>query len=199
MHAPIHDDQGATLVTAVPDTSVPAAEAYAHELGLPYQSAILKNRYIGRSFMQPTQQSRENTLRLKHTMWPELVNGKDIIMIDDSIVRGNTLPRLIKLARGLGAKSVQVLIASPPIRFPDFYGVDTPSQSELMAANMSVEEMRREIDADYLGFLSVSAMVRATRLPYDTLNLAAFTGEYPVSIGKQARSIGTPTSTEYLN
>ena len=119
-------------------------------------------------------------------------------MIDDSIVRGNTLPRLVKLSRELGAKSVSVLIASPPIRFPDFYGVDTPSQSELMAANMTVEQMRYEIDADYLGFLSVSELVQATNLPHDTLNLAAFTGEYPVSIGRQRQNITVPISTEYL-
>lgn len=131
-------------------------------------------------------------------MIPELVTGKDVIMIDDSIVRGNTLPRLVKLSRELGAKSVSVLIASPPIRFPDFYGVDTPSQAELMAANMTVEQMRYEIDADYLGFLSVSELVQATTLPHDTLNLAAFTGEYPVSIGRQRQNITVPISTEYL-
>lgn len=198
-HAPANYSPDTTLVTAVPDTSVPAAEAYAKALGLPYESAIIKNRYIGRTFMQPTQTARQNSLRLKHTMIPELVVGKDIVMIDDSIVRGNTLPRLIALARELGAKSVSVLIASPPIRFPDFYGVDTPSQNELMAANMSIEQMRRTIGADYLGFLSVSAMVRAIDLPRDTLNLAAFTGEYPVSIGNQAQTIANPVSNEYID
>ena len=199
LHALALPNTANMLVTAVPDTSVPAAEAYAKALGITYQSAIIKNRYIGRTFMQPTQVSRQNSLRLKHTMIAELVRGKDIIMIDDSIVRGNTLPRLVKLARELKAKSVSVLIASPPIRFPDFYGVDTPSQNELMAANMTVEQMRNEIGADYLGFLSVSAVVRATNLPYDTLNLAAFTGEYPVSIGRQAQTIRTPVSSEYLD
>lgn len=148
--------------------------------------------------MQPTQASRQSSLRLKHTMMPELVESKHVYMIDDSVVRGNTLPRLVEQARKLGAKSVSVLIASPPIRFPDFYGVDTPSQSELMAANMTIEQMRRAIDADYLGFLSVSALVRAINVPHDTLNLASFTGEYPVSIGRQAQHVGAPVSTEYL-
>lgn len=187
------------VVTAVPDTSVPAAESYAAELGLQYRTAIIKNRYIGRTFMQTTQASRQDSLRLKHTMIPELIVGKDIIMIDDSIVRGNTLPRLVALARELGAASVTILIASPPIRYPDFYGVDTPSQDELMAAHMSVEEMRQAIGADYLGFLSVSAMVRSIGVSRDQLNLASFTGEYPVSLGKRQAQIKPAVSDEYSN
>src|SRR5690606_37701231 len=198
MHQP-SADKANIVVTAVPDTSVPAAESYAVELGLAYRTAIIKNRYIGRTFMQPTQASRQDNLRLKHTMIPELIAGKDIVMIDDSIVRGNTLPRLVALARELGAKSVTILIASPPIRYPDFYGVDTPTQDELLAANMSVEEMRKSIGADYLGFLSVSALVEAIGVPKGQLNLAAFTGEYPVSIGKQQKTIRTPVSGEYLD
>lgn len=186
------------VVTAVPDTSVPAAESYAAELGLHYTTAIIKNRYIGRTFMQPTQTSRHDSLRLKHTMIPELIVGKDLVMIDDSIVRGNTLPRLVALARELGAKSVTILIASPPIRYPDFYGVDTPSQDELMAANMSVEEMRQAIGADHLGFLSVTAMVDAIGVARENLNLASFTGEYPVALGKRQEQIRPVVHDEYL-
>jgi amidophosphoribosyltransferase len=192
-------DKNTTIVTAVPDTSVPAAESYAAELGLPYKTAIIKNRYIGRTFMQPTQASRQDTLRLKHTMIPELIAGKDVIMIDDSIVRGNTLPRLVALARELGANSVTILIASPPIRYPDFYGVDTPSQDDLMAATMTIEEMRQTIGADYLGFLSVSALVEAIGVPRTQLNLAAFTGEYPVSIGSKRATVRQPVSNEYAD
>lgn len=199
IHAAKLPSTDSTLVTAVPDTSVPAAEAYAQAIGAPYRSAIIKNRYIGRTFMQPTQAARQGSLRLKHTMIPELVRGKDLCMIDDSIVRGNTLPRLIALARELKAKSISVLIASPPIRFPDFYGVDTPSQDELMAANMTVEEMRSSIGADYLGFLPISAMVRATGIPRGQLNLSAFNGEYPASIGRQAVNIRQPISDEYAD
>ena len=195
-HRPLAN-KDSVIVTAVPDTSVPAAESYAEALGLPYKTAIIKNRYIGRTFMQPTQASRKDSLRLKHTMIPELIAGKDVIMIDDSIVRGNTLPRLVALARELDASSVTILIASPPIRYPDFYGVDTPSQDELMAANMTVEEMRTAIGADYLGFLSVSALVRAIGVPKKQLNLAAFTGHYPVSIGKQQKTVHQPVSDEY--
>lgn len=198
MHVPSAPKEN-IVVTAVPDTSVPAAESYAAELGLSYKTAIIKNRYIGRTFMQPTQASRQDNLRLKHTMIPELIAGKDIIMVDDSIVRGNTLPRLVALARELGAASVTILIASPPIRYPDFYGVDTPSQDELMAANMSVDEMRKSIGADYLGFLSVPALVKAIGVKKGQLNLAAFTGEYPVSISKQQRAIRRPVSGEYID
>lgn len=192
-------DKTTTIVTAVPDTSVPAAESYAAELSLPYKTAIIKNRYIGRTFMQPTQASRQDSLRLKHTMIPELIQGKDVVMIDDSIVRGNTLPRLVALARELGAASVTILIASPPIRYPDFYGVDTPSQDELMAANLTIEDMRETIGADYLGFLSVSALVRSTGVEREQLNLAAFTGEYPVSIGSQQATVREPISCEYAD
>ncbi|USN96195.1 MAG: amidophosphoribosyltransferase [Candidatus Nomurabacteria bacterium] len=198
LHPPWQSDHDSILVTPVPDTSVPAAEAYAQSLGLRHETAIIKNRFIGRTFMRPTHASRHDDLRLKHTMIPERIEGRDLYMIDDSIVRGNTLPRLVKLARHLGARSVSVLIASPPIRYPDFYGVDTPNQDELMAAKLTVDQMRNEINADYLGFLSVSALVNATRMPRDELNLSAFTGEYPASIGKQARTVGQPISLEYV-
>lgn len=187
------------VVTAVPDTSMIAAEAYAEAVGASYKSVIIKNRYIGRTFMQPTQAARQGSLRLKHTMIPELVTGKDLVMIDDSIVRGNTLPRLISLARELKAKSVSVLIASPPVRYPDFYGVDTPTQDELMASKMTTEEMRKSLGADYLGFLPVSSLVRATGIDREALNLSAFNGDYPVSIGKQAANIHPPVSTEYID
>lgn len=188
-----------SVVVPIPDTSVPAAEGYADALGLPHTQAVIKNRYVGRTFMQPSQQARRSSLQLKHTMISERIRGRDVHFIDDSIVRGNTMPRLVKLARQMGAKSVSVLIASPPVRFSDFYGVDTPSQDELMAANRTVEQMRREIDCDYLGFLSVSAMVRATGHPADMFNLAAFNGEYPVPIGSHASEIRAPVSTEYMD
>ncbi len=194
---PLKMDKNNVVVTAVPDTSVPAAESYAEQLGIPYKTAIIKNRYIGRTFMQPTQAKRQDNLRLKHTIIPELIAGKDVVMIDDSIVRGNTLPRLVALARELGAKSVTILIASPPIRYPDFYGVDTPTQDELIAANMTVAEMQKAIGADYLGFLSVSDLVEAIGVPSKQLNLAAFTGNYPVTIGKQQQTIRKPVSHEY--
>lgn len=188
-----------SIVVPIPDTSTPAAEGYAEALGLQHSQAVIKNRYVGRTFMQPNQQARRSSLQLKHTMISERIKGKDVHFIDDSIVRGNTMPRLVELARTMGARSVSVLVASPPVRFPDFYGVDTPSQNELMAAQLTVEEMRKKIDCDYLGFLSVSAMVRATNHNADEFNLAAFTGDYPVSIGRHAQTIRAPASTEYMD
>lgn len=187
-----------TVVIPVPDTSVPIAEGYAELANLPHEQAIIKNRYIGRTFMQPSQQSRRDTLRLKHTMIRERVDGRHIVLIDDSIVRKNTMPRLVALARELGARSVSVMIASPPIRFPDFYGVDTPHQSELAAALETPEQIRQSIGADYLGYLSVGAMVTAAGGDANRFNLASFTGEYPVDIGRHQLEIQRPVSMEYV-
>lgn len=198
LHQLDHLDKKNVIVTAVPDTSVPAAESYASEMGLPYKTAIIKNRYIGRTFMQSTQKSRKDSLRLKHTIIPELIAGKDVVMIDDSIVRGNTLPRLVTLARSLGAASVTVLVASPPIRYPDFYGVDTPAQEDLIAARMDTEQIRKVIQADYLGYLSVPALVRATGVKRSQLCLSAFTGEYPIDLGKNASKVKHLESHQYL-
>lgn len=197
LHSPHHKDTSNCVVIPVPDTSVPAAEGYAEKTGLTHEAAIIKNRYVGRTFMQPSQDSRRKDLSRKHTLIEERIKGRDIYLIDDSIVRGNTLPRLVKAARECGAKSVSVLIASPPVRFPDFYGIDTPHQDDLLAANLSVEKMRQHIGADYLGFLSVDALVAATGKPADTFNLAAFTGKYPVSIGARKVEVRKPTSMEY--
>lgn len=194
------------LVVPIPDTSVPAAEGYADALGLKHRSAVIKNRYIGRTFMQPTDKDRKEQLRRKHNIIPEAIKGRDVILIDDSIVRMNTMPRLVALANHLGARSVSVLIASPPVRFPDFYGIDTPRQSELAAANMTIEEMRKEINkkiADknfckYLGFLSLDRMVAATGLPADMFTLACFNGDYPIDIGRHRSEITKPVSMEYV-
>ncbi len=188
-----------TTVMPIPDTSVPAAEGYARALDLPHEMGIVKNRYVGRTFMQPTQSSRRSNLRLKHTLISELFADRDIVMIDDSIVRGNTMPRLVNAAREMGARSVSVLIASPPVRFPDYYGVDTPSQDELLAANLTVEEMREFVGADYLGFLTLSGMVESTGREADMFNLASFNGDYVADIGRHVSEIRAPVSAEYMD
>jgi amidophosphoribosyltransferase len=196
-HAPKLDGD-ATIVVPVPDTSVPIAEGYAEALDLPTRQAIIKNRYIGRTFIQPSQNGRVQDLHRKHTLITEAFAGKDVILIDDSIVRKNTMPNLVKQARAAGARSVTVLIGSPPIRFPDFYGIDTPSQNELAAANMTIAEMQADIGCDYLGFLSLDGMVKATGLPHEMFNLSSFNGEYPIDIGKKnRRSIRVPVSMEF--
>ncbi len=193
-----HHQNGSSIVVPIPDTSVPAAEGYAKALGLESRTAVIKNRYIGRTFMQPTDASRKLQLRRKHTIIPEAVDGQDIILIDDSIVRLNTMPRLVALAKECGARSVKVLIASPPVRFPDFYGIDTPAQSELAAFGMTIEQMRQKIGCEYLGFLSLEGMIKATNIPGDQFNLSCFTGEYPIDIGEHAKDIKAPVSMQYV-
>ncbi len=190
-----------TLVIPVPDTSVPASEGYADTLSLKHRQAIIKNRFIpGRSFMQPTQENRMQLLRRKHNIIPEAVEGKNLILIDDSIVRLNTLPRLVELAYSCGAKTVSVLIASPPVRFPDFYGIDTPSQSELAASYMTVEQMKEKIGCEYLGFLSLPGLIAATGIDEGRFNLSCFNGQYPIGIGqKWEATIKPPISMEYVD
>ncbi len=198
LHPP-RTDLANTVVIPVPDTSVPAAEGYAEKTGIPHEAAIVKNRYVGRTFMQPGQESRRRDLSRKHTLISERVRGRDVILVDDSIVRGNTIPNLIKECKNADARSITVLIASPPVRFPDYYGIDTPSQDELLAAHMTVDGMRNSFDIDYLGFLTVDAMVAATGKAAEQFNLAPFTGEYPVSIGAHAANIRAPVSMEYVD
>lgn len=197
MHGSLIDDAENVVVVPVPDTSIPEAEGYAQSLGLTHTQAIIKNRYIGRTFMQPSDQARKTQLRRKHNIISEAVRGKDVILIDDSIVRLNTLPNLVSRMQTIGAKTVSVLIGSPPVRFPDYYGIDTPDQSELAAANITVEQMKSKIGCKFLGFLSVERMVKATGIPSDMFNLSCFTGEYPIDIGHNKKRIRTPVSMEY--
>lgn len=198
-HPPITDDIKNIVVIPIPDSSVPATEGYANKLGLRHEHGVIKNRYVGRTFMQTSQRLRSEQLRRKHSIISEVVADRDIIFIDDSIVRMNTMPRIVSQANASGARSVSVLVASPPVRFPDFYGIDTPEQSELAAANMTIEEMREKIDCDYLGFLSLSRMVEVTGLPAEMFNLSCFNGEYPIGIGNHKDTIKTPVSMEFAD
>jgi amidophosphoribosyltransferase len=193
---PLTDHADNRIVVPIPDTSGPAAEGYAEAIGLSLRAAVIKNRYIGRTFMQPTNEVRSKQLRRKHNIIPGEVKGKDVIFIDDSIVRLNTMPRLVELAKDCGAKSVSVLIASPPVRFPDHYGIDTPDQKELAAAHMTNEEIRKQINCEYLGYLSLGGTVAATGIAAEKFNLSCFTGEYPISIGEHADHITRPVSME---
>lgn len=197
-HGSLYEDTQNVLVVPVPDTSVPSSKGYARSLGLEQDEGIVKNRYIGRTFIQPTNARRHQHLRRKHNIIPEVVKGRDVILVDDSIVRLNTLPRLVRLAKESGARSVSALIASAPVRFPDYYGMDTPKQGELAAATMTVEQMRQKMDCHYLGFLSLDRMVKATGMPAEQFNLSCFTGEYPINIGRHAEEISTPISMEYV-
>ena len=151
----------ADLVVPVPDSGVPAAIGYAQACGLPYELGIIRNNYVGRTFIEPSQHIRQLGVRLKHSANRAVVNGKRIVLVDDSIVRGTTSTKIVQMMRDAGATEVHFRIASPPIKHPDFYGIDTPEQDKLLAATHTIEEMRRFIGADSLAFLSIEGIYRA--------------------------------------
>jgi amidophosphoribosyltransferase len=176
----------ADLVIPVPDSGVPAAVGYARQSGVPLDFGLLKNRYIHRTFIRPAQHLRESGVRLKLNPIPGVLGGKRVAVIDDSIVRGTTARQIVDLIRAAGAKEVHFLVSSPPVRFPDFYGIDTPRRGDLIAAHMSIDEVRAFIHADSLGYLSYEAMIAATRLPEHCFSTSSFTGIYPVDLGEKA-------------
>src|SRR5690348_10458866 len=151
----------ADVVVPVPDSGVPAAIGYAQQANIPFELGIIRNHYVGRTFIEPTQQIRQLGVRLKHSANRAVVSGKRIVLIDDSIVRGTTSVKIVQMMREAGAKEVHFRIASPPITHPDYYGIDTPEREKLLAANHDVEGMRRFIGADSLAFLSVDGIYRA--------------------------------------
>ncbi|WP_138160364.1 amidophosphoribosyltransferase [Peptoniphilus catoniae] len=168
------------LVVPVPDSGIPSAIGYAQEAGIPFATGLVKNRYMGRTFIKPTQEEREMAVKLKLNPLRHVIEGKRIVLIDDSIVRGTTSQNLIKRMREAGAKEVHMRITSPPVCYPCYYGIDTPSRKNLIAANMSVEEIRERIDADTLAFISPEAAQRATLIREDRFCKACFNGDYPV-------------------
>jgi amidophosphoribosyltransferase len=175
----------AELVIPVPDSGVPAALGYAQQSHIPFELGIIRNHYVGRTFIQPTEAGRTSGVMMKHNANSEIVAGKDIILVDDSIVRGTTSRKIVTMMREAGAKSVHMRIASPPTTHPCFYGVDTPEQDKLMAAKLSIDEMCREIGADSLAFISIEGLYRAmgeTGRDTQTPQFcdACFTGDYPV-------------------
>ena len=151
----------ADVVVPVPDSGVPAALGYAMACGIPFELGIMRNHYVGRTFIQPTQAIRELGVRLKHNANRAVVAGKRIVLIDDSIVRGTTSVKIVQMMREAGAREVHLRVSSPPITHPDFYGIDTPDRDKLLAARMDLEEMRRFMGADSLAFLSVDGIYRA--------------------------------------
>ena len=173
------------LVVPVPDSGVPAAIGYAEKINKSIELGIIRNHYVGRTFIEPTQQIRSLGVKLKHSINKPLVKGKSIILIDDSLVRGTTSVKIIKMLYEAGAKEVHLRIASPPIKFPDFYGVDTPSKKELLASKLSTTEMRKFINAETLEFLSIEGLYKS--MGYEKRNNAypqftdhCFTGDYPI-------------------
>ncbi len=170
----------ADMVVPVPDGGVPAAIGYSQQSGIPYEMGIMRNHYIGRTFIEPTQQMRDLKVKMKLSPIRELIEGKRIIVIDDSIVRGTTSRRIIRMLKEAGAAEVHMRISSPPTTDPCFYGVDTPNKEKLIAANMSVDEICRYIEADSLAFLSNEALMRSVKAEGDEYCTACFTGEYIV-------------------
>ncbi|HOQ27460.1 MAG TPA: amidophosphoribosyltransferase [Armatimonadota bacterium] len=172
----------ADVVIPVPDTGTPAAIGYAERSRIPFGEGLIKNRYIGRTFIQPHQRLRELGIRMKLTPLTETLAGKRVVMVDDSIVRGTTTRRIVRLLRDAGAREVHVRISSPPDRFPCHYGIDTGNRGELIAATLSVSQIREFIGADTLGYLSLRGVMRAIGLHRGAFCRACFDGQYPVSI-----------------
>ncbi|MGI5106384.1 amidophosphoribosyltransferase [Treponema socranskii] len=181
----------ADVVIGVPDSGLGAALGYSRAAGIPYATGIVKNKYIGRSFIAPTQKERENTVFVKLNTIKNEINGKRVIVIDDSIVRGTTSRRLIQILRKAGAKEVHFRVSSPPVKFPCYFGIDTPRRAELISSAHDVEAIRKEIGADSLAFLSMDGMLEALRScnpeQYGYCK-GCFTGEYPVAVPGEIRS-----------
>lgn len=172
----------ADLVMPVPESGTPAAIGYAEESGIPFGHGLVKNSYVGRTFIQPSQTIRQLGIRLKLNPLRDVIAGKRLIVVDDSIVRGNTQRALVRMLREAGAKEIHVRISSPPVKWPCFYGIDFASRAELIANGISTEEICRSIGADSLGYLSLESLVESTNVPKSNLCLACFDGEYPVPL-----------------
>ena len=177
----------ADVVIPVPDSGVPAAIGYAQASGIPFELGIIRNHYVGRTFIQPTQSVRELGVRMKHSANRSVVEGKSIVLIDDSIVRGTTSVKIVRMMRDAGAREVHFRISSPPITHPDYYGIDTPERDKLLAANHTLEEMRAYVGADSLAFLTVEGIYRAMgyaeRDPIrPQFTDHCFTGDYPTNL-----------------
>ena len=193
----------ADVVIPVPDSGVPAAIGYAQEFGIAYELGIIRNHYVGRTFIEPTQQIRQLGVRLKHSANRAVVAGKSIVLVDDSIVRGTTSTKIVQMMRDAGAKEVHFRISSPPITHPDYYGIDTPERDKLLAATHDLEGMRQFIGADSLAFLSVDGIYRA--MGFEKRDPArpqftdhCFTGDYPTPLTDQSATEHTPRQLSLL-
>ena len=177
----------ADLVIGVPESGVPAATGYAQESGIPFGQGFVKNAYVGRTFIQPSQTLRQLGIRLKLNALEHAVKGKRIVVVDDSVVRGNTQRAQIRMLREAGAAEVHVRISSPPVKWPCFYGIDFATRAELIANGLGVQEICASIGADSLGYISEDGMIAATRQPKSQLCSACFTGDYPIALPEDGR------------
>ncbi|MDD5092949.1 MAG: amidophosphoribosyltransferase [Dehalococcoidia bacterium] len=172
----------ADIVIGVPDSATAASVGYSRASGIPFSEGLLKSRYVGRTFIQPDQRLRDVGVRLKFSPLPDVLAGKRVVVVDDSIVRGTTTPRIVALLKKAGAKEIHVRICAPPIRHPCVFGIDMATRRELIAAQRTVPEIREVIGADSLGYQSIEGLIESVDLPRESLCLACFTGNYPVPI-----------------
>jgi amidophosphoribosyltransferase len=184
----------ADLVMGVPDSATAAGIGYARYSGIPLAEGLLKNRYVGRTFIEPDQRIRDLGVKLKFNPLPQMLDGKRVVVIDDSIVRGTTTPKVVGLLRRAGAKEVHMRICAPPIRYPCFFGVDMATRAELIASHKTVPEVRDFIGADSLGYLSIDGLIKAVALPRDIFCLACFTGDYPIPVQLQMDKLALETT-----
>jgi len=176
-------------IVPVPDTAIPVALGYGEVSGIPIEMALVKNRYVHRTFIEPNQKSREHSVALKLIPLKEVLGGKRIAVVDDSIVRGTTSKRLVEALFKAGAQEVHFLVSSPPIRFPDFYGIDTPRQKDLIASNKTIEEIRKFLGATSLHYLSLDSLIKSIGLPKSQLSTSFFTGEYPIDLKERQSEV----------
>lgn len=177
----------ADLVIGVPDSGIPAAIGFSEQSGIPYGEGLIKNRYVGRTFIQPTQHMRESGIRMKLNPLKDVLEGKRIIMVDDSIVRGNTSKKIVKALRNAGATEVHMRISSPPVTHPCFYGIDTDNQEQLIGATKSVAEIAEQIGVDSLAYLTRNGMLTATQEDPNSFCSACFTGDYPIPLPEKLK------------
>jgi amidophosphoribosyltransferase len=178
IEAPVEAD----LVIPVPESGTPAAIGYAQQSGIPYGLGLVKNSYVGRTFIQPSQTIRQLGIRLKLNPLREIIEGKRIVVVDDSIVRGNTQRAIVRMLREAGAREIHVRISSPPVEWPCYYGIDFASRAELIASGLEIEEIRRSIGSDSLSYVSMEGLIAATTIDENKLCTACFTGKYPISV-----------------
>lgn len=186
----------ADLVMGVPSSAIAAATGYANRSGIPLAEGLVQNRYVGRTFIEPDQRIRDLGVRIKYNPLPQVLEGKRVIVVDDSIVRGTTTPNIIKMIRHAGAKEVHMRICAPPIRFPCFFGVDMATRSELLAAQKTIPEICDFIGADSLGYLSVEGLIKAIGVPKEKFCLACFTGEYPIPVQVEMDKLALESSED---
>lgn len=175
----------ADLVLGVPDSAIAAAIGYSHESGIPFGEGLVKNRYVGRTFIQPDQRLRDQGVYLKFNPLKQVISGKRLVVVDDSIVRGTTTPKVVEMLRRAGAGEVHMRICSPPIQHPCYFGIDMATQWELIASSKTVEEIGRHIGVDSLDYLSIEGLMRAVEQPRSSFCTACFTGDYPMPVQLQ--------------